>query len=184
MMENYMEQKNTYEDAKKLFKHYSIHDEPALWQSFTVGLVAKNFIPGDRILTLKVCELLNDGNPLQGEIIAFITNFALDAESNLKSNKAPTLLLPENNALAKERLYALSQSAYGLSLGLSCDLQGFDKIKDADLKEDMQTLLQINSLDTDSEDFDEGDFDNVKSFMSELALRFYKKQPAVLTVKA
>ena len=58
-----MEEKNNYKETAKIFKRYVIHDDPALWQAFTLGLTAKGFIPGDRVLTLKVCELLNDSTP-------------------------------------------------------------------------------------------------------------------------
>ena len=92
-----MEEKNNYKETAQIFKRYGIHDDPALWQAFTLGLTAKGFIPGDRVLTLKVCELLNDSNPLPGEIIALITGFAIDAEEMLKNGHTPKLMLPSSD---------------------------------------------------------------------------------------
>ena len=178
-----MEEKNNYKETAQIFKRYGIHDDPALWQAFTLGLTAKGFIPGDRLLTLKVCELLNDSNPLPGEIIALITGFAIDAEEMLKNGHTPKLMLPSSDEKPQARLYALAQSAYGLSLGLSCDLKGFDDITDKDLKDDLKTLIQIGKLDTDSDELDEDDFKSVKDFMENLSLSFFKKRPSFITVK-
>ena len=131
----------------------------------------------------QLTELLNDSNPLPGEIIALITSFAIDAEERLKNGKVPELMLPPSDDKPQARLYALAQSAYGLSLGLSCDLKGFDDIKDKDLKDDLKTLIQIGKLDTESEELDEDDFKSVKDFMENLSLSFFKKRPSFITVK-
>ena len=120
---------------------------------------------------------------MPGEIIALITSFAIDAEEMLKNGKVPELMLPPSDDKPQARLYALAQSAYGLSLGLSCDLKGFDDIKDKDLKDDLKTLIQIGKLDTESEELDEDDFKSVKDFMENLSLSFFKKRPSFITVK-
>ncbi len=155
-----------------------INENHYQWYGFILGLLCRKYDPSSRMFLAFCAKVMNDDEPLPGVLVAYLTNYALDCERNLKNKAdAKTLFaLPDNTCKKEERLNVLSDLAYGLSLGLVADSEGTltHKITDQDLLDDLHTLSAIAQVDP-NEDLAEEDLDEVLNFMRDATFKAYKK---------
>ena len=165
-----------YAELEAQLKALQAADGPAVWQGLILGLCAKGLTADSRLLRSEAAQVLNDGQPLPGALIAVITELSLDAEDGYKKNDLP-VLLPDSPASL--RLKAFSDRCYGLTLGLSLDPKSLgqhqlvsQKIGDPALLDFLRTLQQLQQVDENSE-LSEDDFSTVLSYLEDelLALR-------------
>ncbi len=164
-----------YSDLIVSLKKAGISDTPYQWFAFVLGLVSRGFDPGDRPLMQACRDILNDGEPLPGAIVATLTSKALKCRELLDGSGSP-FCFPDNTSNRKARLTALQDLAYALSLGLAMDPQTgqSQKVSDADLLDGLRTLSEIARVDPD-ESLDEQDLSDVLDYMAALVRSEYQK---------
>ena len=89
------------------------------WFSLMVGVLAKGVEPGSRIFISVFSNLLNDGQPLPGALVAALTNLAMDTKEKLENADEDLFAMPDDSYEKQDRLKTLADLSYGLSLGLT-----------------------------------------------------------------
>lgn len=167
-----------YKQIKTELQSAGISENHLQWYGFVLGLLCRDYDPSSRMFLAISSKIMNDDEPLPGVLVAYLTNYALDCKRNLQAKAKATALfsLPLNDTGKEERLGALADLAYGLSLGLVASDDGSfsHKISDPDLLEGLHTLSAISQVDP-KEDLAEEDLNEVLEYMRTLALNTYKK---------
>ncbi|MDO5352929.1 MAG: hypothetical protein Q4E81_08900 [Succinatimonas sp.] len=149
------------------------------WYGFVLGLLCRNYDPSSRSFLAINTKIMNDDEPLPGVLVAYLTNYALDCQRNLKNKaKATELFAMPSKEISKEaRLGFLADLAYGLSLGLVASEDGSisHKISNPELLEGLHTLSAISQVDP-QEDLAEDDLNEVIEYMRTLVLNTYTAQ--------
>ncbi len=137
------------------------------WFSLMVGVLAKGVEPGSRIFISVFSNLLNDGQPLPGALVAALTNLAMDTKEKLENADQDLFAMPDDSYVA--------DLSYGLSLGLTVNAKdgSLEKITDREVLGDLNTISEVAKVDVEAE-LDEDDLDNVLEFMIDVATKNYQ----------
>lgn len=167
----------TYKSLKESFTNNGLHESISCIQGFILGLLAQGFSSGDRQILKYTIELLNDGDPLNGNAIASFTTLLIEMERDLKNRKVELYVLgPKDNVqklpeakFKEERLKSLSDLAYGISLGYGLTPQGAlqDKNLTPGQRDDLILLEHIFQIDVKS-DLDEDDLKEVVDYLKQI----------------
>lgn len=171
-----MADKDLYSKVKSDLTEAGINDGHFQWYALMLGAMAKGITPGNRVFNSIFSNLLNDGEPLPGAVVAAMTNLAMDSESKLENADEELFAMPDSSVDKKTRLQVLADLSYGLTLGLSINATDgtMEKIKDKDLLADLATISEVSRVDTDAE-LDEEDLKNVLEFMLDVLTKTYQK---------
>lgn len=167
-----------YSELSRDFKTMQSDDSPAQWQGFILGLICRGLSADDRQIRQLCAQVLNDSDNLPGTLIANVTEMALDAAEGFKKKNLP-LLLPDNKAPAQERLFALSELAYGLTLGLVMGKRE-SKVKDPELLDALQTLNAVHQVEYDTEAIEEEDYQSILEYIESTLLQLHSRFAAAL----
>ena len=168
--------KGLYDKVLKDLNSAGISENPFQWYALVIGVMSRGMESSGRILIQTLSNLLNDGEPLPGTIVATMTNLAMDLEDRLENADSDLFAMPDDSYDNSLRLKVLADICYGLSLGLTVNAQSGaleEKIKDTKLLEDLNTISEIARVDPESE-LDEEDLDNVLEFLIDVASRNYQ----------
>ena len=80
-----MADKDLYSKVKSDLTEAGINDGHFQWYALMLGAMAKGITPGNRVFNSIFSNLLNDGEPLPGAVVAAMTNLAMDSESKLEN---------------------------------------------------------------------------------------------------
>ena len=130
------------------------------WFSLMVGVLAKGVEPGSRIFISVFSNLLNDGQPLPGALVATLTNLAMDTKEKLENADQDLFAMPDDSYEKQDRLKTLADLSYGLSLGLTVNAKdgSLEKISDREVLGDLNTISEVAKVDVEAE-LDEDDLD-------------------------
>ncbi len=169
-------------DYKQVIRELSeagITENHFQWYGFVLGLLCRRFDPSSRIFLAISAKIMNDDEPLPGMLVAYLTNYALDCQRNLKNKSSASELfaMPSQEEPKEDRLVFLADLAYGLSLGLVASQDGSisHKISNPELLEGLHTLSAISQVDP-QEDLAEEDLQEVIEYIRTLALNTYNSQ--------
>ncbi len=169
-------------DYKQVIRELSeagITENHFQWYGFVLGLLCRRFDPSSRIFLAISAKIMNDDEPLPGMLVAYLTNYALDCQRNLKNKSSASELfaMPSQDEPKEARLSFLADLAYGLSLGLVASQDGSisHKISDPELLDGLHTLSAISQVDP-KEDLAEEDLQEVIEYIRTLALNTYNSQ--------
>lgn len=145
------------------------------WYALMVGILAKGVEPGSRIFIGVFSNLLNDGQPLPGALVAALTNLAMDTKEKLENSDQDLFAMPDDSIDKKVRLKTLADLSYGLSLGLTVKAEDgtLEKITDHEILGDLNTISEVAKVDVEAE-LDEDDLDNVLEFMIDVTAKNYQ----------
>ena len=145
------------------------------WFSLMVGVLDKGVEPGSRIFISVFSNLLNDGQPLPGALVATLTNLAMDTKEKLENADQDLFAMPDDSYEKQDRLKTLADLSYGLSLGLTVNAKdgSLEKISDREVLGDLNTISEVAKVDVEAE-LDEDDLDNVLEFMIDVATKNYQ----------
>lgn len=171
-----MADKDLYSKVKSDLSEAGINDGHFQWYALMLGALGKGITPGNRIFNSIFSNLLNDGEPLPGAVVAAMTNLAMDLEPKIENADEDLFAMPAPSIEKKVRLQVLADLAYGLSLGLSINAEDgtMEKIKDKELLSDLATISEVSRVDTEA-DLDEDDLKNVLEFMLDVLSKTYQK---------
>lgn len=166
---------SSYEKILNELTNAGIVEQPFAWYSLMIGVIAKGMEPGSRVYNGVFSNLLNDGQPLSGSIIAVLTNQGMDVAEKLKSSSEDLFAFPNDKVEKKQRLQTLADLSYGLSLGLTVNAEdgSLENITDYDMKADLNTISEVAKVDLEAE-LDEDDLDSVVGFMIDVAVKNYE----------
>lgn len=146
-----------------------------VWYSLMIGVLSKGVKPASRIFINIFSNLLNDGQPLPGTLIAALTNLAMDTEDKIENADEDLFAMPDDSFDKRLRLKTLADLSYGLSLGLTVSASdgSLEKITDKEALADLNTISEVAKVDEEAE-LDEDDLDNVVGFMIDVATKNYQ----------
>ncbi len=170
------ENKDLYNKVLSDLTQAGINEGHFQWYSLMLGALAKGVEPGNRIFNSIFSNLLNDGEPLPGAVVAALTNLAMDSQSKIENADEDLFAMPDQSVEKQTRLKVLADLSYGLSLGLSinADDGSLEKIKDKELLSNLATISEVSRVDVDA-DLEEEDLKYVVEFMLDVLTKTYQK---------
>ncbi|MCI6939333.1 MAG: hypothetical protein U0O25_00055 [Succinivibrio sp.] len=164
----------TYTKVLNDLNKAGITTTPFVWTSLMIGMMSKGVEAGSRIFINSFSSLLNDNQPLPGEIIAVLTNLGMDLKEKIEKGDEDLFSMPDSSFDKKLRLQTLADLSYGFALGLTVNSEdgSLEKIKDKEMLADLATISEVAKVDIEAE-LDEEDLDNVLGFMIDVAQKNY-----------
>ncbi|MGN0902455.1 MAG: hypothetical protein ACI4M9_04145, partial [Succinivibrio sp.] len=86
-----------YKKVKTDLESAGIKESQFVWYSLLIGIMAKGIEPGNRIFMNVFSQLLNDGQPLPGSLVAVLTTLGMDLKEKLENADADLFAPPDDS---------------------------------------------------------------------------------------